>query len=268
MSDSPFGQGRRRRPAAQTRERLLAVAVERVTTEGLVVDFPNLGLEDLIRAADVPRSTVFRLWRNKEDFVGDVVLALFRSGPDGDGVDSATFDALTTLLEENRGELETAAGRRRLLLRSTRVGVALNVEAVTGMVAWRIYRAAFAATNRISDQQDHDRLRERLCQIEDAFLDTMARTYARQFEQFGLRLRPGLSARDFASAAAALVEGIVNRRELLGRAVDEPRSLTVETESSEEWSVSSIALLGLVDAFTEELPEGPEPSLLGSFNSD
>jgi len=40
---------------------MLAVAVDRVRDEGLLLDYANIELEDLIRTAGVPRSTVFRI---------------------------------------------------------------------------------------------------------------------------------------------------------------------------------------------------------------
>lgn len=242
---------RSRRPAGQTRELLLAVAVERVRAEGLRLDYANIELEDLIRAAGVPRSTVFRIWPDRVAFVADLVRALFAADP---GFDTG-FDAQTReVLEQAVADGATAAGadERAVALREAlRVTVAHNMAAVEETVAWRAYKsmsASLASGDAVPGGQEVRRL---LSEIEERYLDRMADTYRAINGAFGLRMRAGVSERDLALAVIAMIDGMSDHRRIDPATVDAPRHVALGAEGPREWHVAGIAVHGIYMAFTE-----------------
>jgi AcrR family transcriptional regulator len=61
---APTGLARRARrlPEEQTEHLMLQTAVAMVRRSGLTVSLDHISLEDVIRAANVPRSSVYRRW--------------------------------------------------------------------------------------------------------------------------------------------------------------------------------------------------------------
>ncbi|PPH71197.1 hypothetical protein C5C90_15000, partial [Rathayibacter sp. AY1D4] len=77
MSDDPLDAEEPARPPRLTREqvrtRLLDAALAVVRAEGLRVGVAHLPLEDVIRSAGVPRSTVYRIWPTRQAFYDELI---------------------------------------------------------------------------------------------------------------------------------------------------------------------------------------------------
>lgn len=243
---------RTRRPAGQTRALLLAAAVERVEAEGLRLDYANIELEDLIRTAGVPRSTVFRIWPDRMAFVADLVRALFEADPGFDsGFDGPTLALLEEAMAGDPAAMSTPEGREAALRETLRVAVAHNVDAVEHTVAWRAYRTMSAALSSGDAVPGGEGIRTLLSEIEDRYLQRMAEMYRGLNDAFGRRMRAGVDERDLALAIMAMIDGMSDHRRIDTAMVDAPRRVALGPEGVREWHPAAIAVWGIYAAFTE-----------------
>jgi AcrR family transcriptional regulator len=230
---------------------MLEVAVERVKAEGLLLDYANIELEDLIRAAGVPRSTVFRIWPDRAAFVADLVRALFEADAGFDtGFDGPTLHALQQAIAA--GADAPAHARQALLRDVLRGAVAHNIVAVESTVAWRAYRTMSAALSSGDAVPGGEGIRTLLSEIENRYLDRMAEMYRELNGAFGMRMRDGLTERDLAIAVMAMIDGMSDHRRIDPAMVDAPRTVVLGPEGPRDWHLAGIAVWGIYSAFTED----------------
>ncbi|MFB7894162.1 hypothetical protein ACFC1I_18315 [Microbacterium sp. NPDC056044] len=247
-------ESRSRRPAGETRALMLEVAVDRVKAEGLLLDYANIELEDLIRTAGVPRSTVFRIWPDRVAFVADLVRALFEADPAFDtGFDGETLRHLEQAVAGDPDVLSTREGRRIALREALRFAVSHNMAAVEGTVAWRAYRTMSAALVSGDSVPGGAEIRALLSEIEDRYLTRMAEVYSQLNAAFRLRMRDGLTERDLAVAIMAMVDGMSDHRRIDPVQIDAPRVVAFGPEGPRDWHLAGVAVYGLYTAYTEEL---------------
>ena len=233
---------------------MLAVAVDRVKAEGLLLDYANIELEDLIRTAGVPRSTVFRIWPDRVAFVADLVRALFEADPAFDtGFDGETLQHLQEAVAGDPDVLSTREGRQTALREALRITVSHNMAAVEGTVAWRAYRTMSAALVSGDSVPGGAEIRALLSEIEDRYLAHMAETYIELNAAFGRRMRDGVSERDLAVAIMAMIDGMSDHRRIDPAGIDAPRVVALGPEGEREWHLAGIAVYGIYTAYTEEL---------------
>ncbi|HEY9309581.1 MAG TPA: hypothetical protein VIP82_17410 [Microbacterium sp.] len=230
---------------------MLDAAVERVKAEGLLLDYANIELEDLIRAAGVPRSTVFRIWPDRAAFVADLVRALFEADPGFDtGFDGETLQLVERALAESSDAANTPAGRQAALREVLRVAVAHNMASVEGTVAWRVYRTISAALSSGDAVPGGEDIRAQLAEIVGRYLDRMAEVYRGLNAAFGLRMRAGLTEHDLAVAVMAMIDGMSDHRRINPAMVEAPRPLVLGAEGPQEWHLAAAAVYGIYTAFT------------------
>jgi AcrR family transcriptional regulator len=264
----------RRRPlaAADVRARMLAAAQEIVAKTGVTVRVEDLSLEQVIQYARVPRSSVYRIWPYKEDFLDDLLCHL--AGPDwlgGTAFDEQTIAIVTQVVADNRHRLGTAAGRREVLCEAVRQGVRRNLQAVIDSRERRIFTALGATLDSLRDADVRQRVQAELERTEINLLTRMSEFYRDITAALGLRpRRPEYTLQHIAAAGAALVEGFALR----ARVVVEPRTQGQEWTFADVirgplpgpgldgqvvgWSSAAIAFLGLIDMFLE-----PDPDFTG-----
>lgn len=232
---------------------MLETALDRITAEGLHLDYANLELEDLIRAAGVPRSTVFRIWPDRSAFLGDVVRALFEADPGFEqGFDGETLDLLEGAIAEAGADTTTREGRRVALSAVIRHTVAHNIVAVEDSVTWRAYRTLSAAMVSGDAIPGGDGIRALLREIEERYTDRMASTYARLNGALGLRMRDGLTERDLALAVMGVIDGVSDHRRIDPTEFDRPRLVATASDQPEPWHLAGLAVYGVYVAFTVE----------------
>ncbi|WP_426323969.1 hypothetical protein [Microbacterium sp. E-13] len=229
---------------------MLQVAVARVKAEGLLLDYANIELEDLIRTAGVPRSTVFRIWPDRAAFVADLVRALFEADPGFDtGFDAETLDALRQAVAESAGA--PAAERPAMLRDLLRRAAAHNMVAVENTIAWRAYRTMSAALSSGDAVPGGDGIRALLSELEGRYAERMAEIYRALNQAFGMRMRDGVSEADLAIAVMAMIDGMSDHRRIDPATVDAPRTVALGPEGPRDWHLAGIAVWGIYTAFTE-----------------
>jgi AcrR family transcriptional regulator len=230
---------------------MLAVAVERVEAEGLLVDYANIGMEDLIRAAGVPRSTVFRIWPDRVAFVADLVRALFEADQGFEaGFDPETLQLLQGALAHGADSVAGREAREVALRHAIRLAVAHNVVAVESSVAYRAYRTMSAALAGSDAVPGGDEIRALLVEIEDRYLQRMAAMYGVLNDALGLRMRSGTDTRDLAVAVMATIDGVSDHRRIDPSKIDAPRAVAMGSDDPEEWHVAALAVYGIYTMFT------------------
>lgn len=231
---------------------MLQAAVERVRAEGLLLDYANIELEDLIRAAGVPRSTVFRIWPDRVAFVADLVRALFEADPGFDtGFDDETRGSLQEAIAGNAEAMRTPEGRQAVFREAIRVAVAHNMVAVEKTIAWRAYRTMSAALASGDAVPGGESIRELLSELEGRYLDRMAEIYRGLNDAFGLRMRGGLTERDLAVAVMAMIEGMSDHSRINPSLAGAPRAIALGVEAPTDWHLAGVAVYGIYTAFTE-----------------
>lgn len=230
---------------------MLEVAVARVKAEGLQLDYANIELEDLIRAAGVPRSTVFRIWPDRAAFVADLVRALFEADPGFEtGFDDETLGFIEHAVTDSAEAASSPEEQQTALRDVLRVAVAHNMASVEDTVAWRVYRTISAVLSSGDAVQGGEDIRAQLAEIVERYLERMAETYRALNAAFGLRMRAGLGERDLALAIMAMIDGMSDHRSINPPTVDAARSVLLGPEGPREWHLAAIAVYGIYTAFT------------------
>jgi AcrR family transcriptional regulator len=233
---------------------MIETAIDRVTTEGLHLDYANLELEDLIRAAGVPRSTVFRIWPDRGAFIADLVRALFDADPGFEaGFDEETIRMLEGAIQGSGADTHTPEGRMIALRAVVRFTAAHNIVAVEDSVTWRAYRTLSVALASGDAVPGGDGIRTLLGQIEERYTENMAAVYARLNQALGLRMRDGLTEQDLALAVMGVIDGISDHRRIDPVTVDRPREVTLGPEGSQAWHLAALAVYGVYSSFTQSV---------------
>ncbi len=264
---------RRRMSAAQVRSAMIEAGQRSVLNAGLTLDLNDSHFDDLIRNAAVPRSSVFRIWQSKADYLVDLYEAL---GADGIGqakdghAQAAIFEVAKEILKANGSRLKKAAGRREVLLELVRQGVSANVGKMSEFSQWQSYLQMLISAPILTDLPEGTRISDALVETERVgVVGQAASRYAEIFGgSLGLRLkRSEFSYEQFVVAANGVVEGFAVRSVLAsagskGADVTDP-SLRAVTEATipgpaidggtAPWLPAAIAFLGIVDTFFEPI---------------
>jgi AcrR family transcriptional regulator len=272
----PDSRHRRQRiPADEVRTKMLTAARDLVFASGVTVSLEELSLEDVIRHAGVPRSSVYRIWPYKGDFVDDLLCHM--AGPNWFGAaafDKDTIDLAMKVVADHEQMLGTPEGRRAVVLEAARQAVLRNFRAIVTSQEWQIYIALIATARSTRDDEARARIEEALGDSEAAFITRMADFYQLMGDALGFRLRsPAYSYTHLAAAAAALVEGLALRQVLAEARRDNPESRTRQHQNLDleklissplpgpgidgkpaVWSLAALAFIGILDTFVEPDP--------------
>ena len=192
---APTGQRRPRLSDAATERRMLDAALAALAADGLSLGLDHVRFEDVVRAADVSRTSAYRRWPTREPFVEDVLVEVAR-GVDLVGVPVVVGERAADLLAARREDLRSQAGRYELFVELVRLSFQADLEAMVASAHFRTYlalRYGFA-------QAVAPGLRER---IATALVGSERRSVARgvtvltgAMGALGMRLAPPLAAPD------------------------------------------------------------------------
>lgn len=230
------------------RSRVLAAAHDVFNDAGLTIGFDNVRLEDLIRVAGVPRSSVYRLWRSKDEFVADLVTEVFSAESTIEAAAPGEIAALLQAVESAK----SLASRRALLVEQIDAYTARRLDAITTSARWLASSALLASGSATASASAQSAVQSAvvvaLGAVEERDLTRAQDFYSEILRIFEKRMRGDLSVAHLATASNSLIEGVAQRH--LAR----PSLLQSDPESTTRWGFVGAALVGIVESMTEDVP--------------
>jgi AcrR family transcriptional regulator len=263
-------------PAEEVRQRMLDAGRELAIEAGAALTIEHLRLEEVIQRARVPRSSVYRLWSYRDEYIDDLLCYLagpgtvFGSRP---VFDPETFSVASRVLADNRHLLATADGRRALLREVVRVTTKRNYQALTESGPWRLHMALTATLGSTRSGEARQQIAAALEQAQLRSRESMVALFGYLMTEIGLRLRdPAWTADHLQLTGGLLVQSLALRNlqvqaadgafqasavdALLNGALPGP-GLNGETV---EWTLVGHAYMGLLDGFVELDPDYKPPA--------
>ena len=253
----PTGLGRRSRRLSdqETRDRMLRSAIEMINRTGLTVSLDHISFEEVIRDADVARSTAYRHWPYKDLFFSDLVTELARNATPTIIDDEVRL--VRQVLSDHSDWLATEQSRHSLVVELIRQLAMLDFQAVFASKGWRTYLALHATFSSLTDGNLRDQVQAALAQAEAARTTQIARAWTQLADMFGYRLRPDLatSFETLATVLSATVRGLV----ITALSTPDIASRTTLASpfgaaAAEQWSLAAIAMGSIATAFLEPDP--------------
>jgi AcrR family transcriptional regulator len=237
---------------------MLDAGVAMVSRTGLTVSLEHLSLEDLIREADVSRSTVYRRWPYKDLYFSDLLKELARAAtPAAISAEATVLPLIRDLLESRLGLLATSAGRRAVLEDLIRVGGRHDFETMRDSVEWRTYLALHATYLSVADDQLRAELQAALAASERSFRVRIAAGWERLSTLLGYRLRPdsGVTYEVIADLLSADLRGHVLMALAAGDSAGHPIQVRLPgVTDAASWSPPALAAASIALTFFEPDP--------------
>jgi AcrR family transcriptional regulator len=272
-------------PAEEVRQRMLDAGRELAHEVGAALTIEHLRLEEVIQRARVPRSSVYRLWPYREEYIDDLLCYLAGEGSwfsDRTVLDPETFDLAVRVVTDNLAMLASPEGRRALMCEVVRITVTRNYEVLTESLPWRLHMALIAtlgstrgggARRRIAAALEDAQRRSRGSLV--AVLDHLASV-------LGYRLRdPAFTLHHVQLAGGVLIQAMAQRNVQVQTALAGPDDDPEEDDLAEaarvaallndaipgpgldgrpaRWTLPAFSYLGLVEVFMELDPDFTPP---------
>jgi AcrR family transcriptional regulator len=271
MADRP-----ERVPADEVRQRMLdagrAIALE--AGAGLTID--RLRLEEVIARAEVPRSSVYRLWAYKDDYLDDLLIYL--AGPGSWFVSSEAFDPETfaiprAVIAANWHLADTLEGRRAIVCEAVRLAAARNYRALSESPYWLMHNALIVTVGATREDKARDKIAVALEHAQFQSRVSMLGLFGYLGAALGLRARdPGRSIAHLTLAGGQLIQSLA-LRQILAQAALPHTSEAADTDrllnapmpgpglggEPADWTLAAFGYLALMDAFTELDPDFVPP---------
>ena len=286
MADRP-----ERVPAEEVRQRMLDAGRQLAHEVGAALTIEHLRLEEVIQRARVARSSVYRLWPYREEYIDDLLCYLAGEGSwfsDRTVLDPETFDLAVRVVTDNQPMLATPEGRRALMCEVVRITATRNYEVLTESLPWRLHMALIAtlgstrgggARRRIAAALEDSQRRSRASLV--AVLGHLASV-------LGYRLRdPAFTLDHVQLAGGLLIQSMAQRNVQVQTALARPDHPPGRTDPAEDdlaeparvagllndpipgpgldgqpaqWTLAAFSYLGLVDLFMELDPDFTPPA--------
>jgi hypothetical protein len=251
---------------------------------GAALTIEHLRLEEVIQRARVPRSSVYRLWAYREDYIDDLLCHLAGGGSwfsDRPVLDPKTLADVTQILGENAPLLGTLEGRRALLCEITRVTVTRNYVGLSESTPWRLHMALVATLGSTRTGDARMRIAAALEDSQRRSRAMMVNVLVQLSGVVGLRPRhPAYTLDHMALAGGLLVQCLALRNVQIQAAVGAPEGPGMASAPDTalvdgllndpvpgpglhgepaEWTMAAFAYLGVLDAFMELDPDFKVP---------
>lgn len=257
--EAPTGLARRGRrlPDQETERRMLRAAVAMVHRTGLTVSLDHISLEDVIREADVARSSVYRRWPYKDLFFSDLVKELAKDATPA--IVTGEVERIRRIVTAHLDWLATPELRRGLIVELLRQLALFDFETLCESPEWRTYIALHATFMSLAGGGLRDQVRVALAESEQRRIGRIAAAWDQLAGLFGYRLRPELGATF--ETVATLIDATTRGLVIMALSVPDiaaHRTLASPfgAASKGEWSLPATGLAGLASAFLE-----PDPAI-------
>ena len=276
-------------PAEEVRQRMLDAGRGLALEAGAALTIEHLRLEEVIQRARVPRSSVYRLWAYREEYIDDLLCYLAGEGSwfsDRPVLAPETSSVLRGVLADNAQLLATPEGRRALMLEVVRLTTMRNYDALTESTTWRLHMALVATLGSTRSGEARKRIAAALEDAQKQSRESMVALLSYVMGALGLRLRdPAYTLDHIQLAGGLLIQSLALRnvqvRAALGEggADDGQAAASVPQEAKEvrallnspvpgpgldggpaEWTLAARAYLGVLDTFVELDPDFVPPT--------
>lgn len=191
---------------------MLSAALSLVNERGISTGLESLPFDEVIRAAEVSRTSAYRRWPQRGLFYGEVLTELARGATlPVPGEDLVVAVART--LAERADHLDSPRAHRDLVVELLRLSIGADFDLVSTSPQWRTYRLLLASYQGIEDPVVRDAVTEALVESDQRAVALRARIYAQFAALLGYRLVPPLSGPDgfewMSRAAGASMTGVL-----------------------------------------------------------
>ena len=265
-------------PAEEVRRRMLEAGRELAIEAGAALTIEHLRVEEIIQRARVPRSSAYRMWPYREEYIDDLLCYLAGAGNwfnDRPVFDPETFTVLKQAVEDNRELIGSPEGRRALLCEIVRLTVAQNYAALTESGTWRLHMALSATLGSTRSGEARQKIAAALEESQRVSRDSLVAVFGFLAAELGLRMRhPAATIEHMQLAGGLLVQSVALRNVQVRAAAggdDSGEAALVDTLLNAplpgpglhgrpaEWTLAAFAYMGVVDAFIELDPDFTPP---------
>jgi hypothetical protein len=221
--------------AEEVKQRMLDAGRELALEAGAALTIEHLRLEEVIQRARVPRSSVYRMWPYREEYIDDLLCYLAGAGSYFSGrpvLDPETLDVATQVIGENRELLGTPAGRRALLCEVVRITCARNYE-LTGSAQWRLHMALIATLGSTRSGAARRRIAAALEDSQTRSRESLVAILGQLSAVLGLRLRnPAYTLDHVQLSGGLLIQALALRNVQVHTALADPGDAAGEPASA------------------------------------
>ena len=272
MADRP-----ERVPAEEVRQRMLDAGRELALEVGAALTIERLRLEEVIQRARVPRSSVYRIWPYREDYIDDLLCYLAGAGSwfsDRTVLDPETFEVARQIIVGNSHLLATPEGRRSLIREVLRVTTTGNYRTLSESAPWRLHMALVATLGSTRSGEARKQIAAALEDSQRRSRDSLVTVFDILAKVIGLRMRdPAWSASHMQLAGGLLVQSMALRNLQVQAALDNESADATLVDTllntplpgpglngePAEWTLAAYAYVGLFEAFVELDPDFVPP---------
>ena len=267
-------------PAEEVRQRMLDAGRDLALEAGAALTIEHLRLEEVIQRARVPRSSVYRMWPYKEDYIDDLLCYLAGAGNwfyERPVFDPETVNVLKKVLEENSELLGSPEGRRALLREMVRLTAARNYRALTESLTWRLSMALSVTLGSTRSGEARLKIAAALEEAQRVSRQGLVSVFEFAAEVLGLRVRDPAATLEHMQLAGGLLVQSMALRNVQVQAASAGEAASQEAfhvnallndpipgpgldGKPADWSLTAFAYLGVVDAFVELDPDFTPPA--------
>jgi len=265
-------------PAEEVRRRMLEAGRDLAIESGAALTIEHLRVEEVIQRARVPRSSAYRMWPYREEYIDDLLCYLAGVGNwfnDWPVFDPETFTVLKQVVEDNRELISQPGGRRAVLCEVVRLTVAQNYSALTDSSLWRLHMALSATLGSTRSGDARQKIAAALEEAQRVSRESLVAVFGFLAGELGLRMRdPAATSEHMQLAGGLLVQSVALRNVQVraaagaddcGEAAKVDALLNAPLPGPglngqpAEWTLAAFAYMGVVDAFVELDPDFTPP---------